>query len=76
MAPLHLLEKGLQENTVEPELAPTVVEELEDILEKSGPSADPDGVYWHYSVPAAGVRYYGFPQALSSQRPGQEVTGQ
>lgn len=74
MTPLHLIDKSLEGNTVEPELAPGVVEELNRILEKSEPTADTDEDYWYYSVPVAGVRYYGFP--TSDQGPGQEVNGQ
>ena len=76
MAPLYLIDKGLEGNTVKPDLAPGVVEELNRILEKSGPTADTDGDYWYYSVPVAGVRYYGFPQPTSDQGPGQEVNRQ
>ena len=78
MAPLHLLDKVLEGNTVEPELAPAVVGELTDILEKSGPSAptdDPETAHWYYSVPMAGARYYGFQSPLS-QRTEHEVSGQ
>ena len=61
MAPLHLLDKASEENTVEPELAPELVEELTDILERSGPK-NSGRAYMYYSMPAAGVRYYGFDQ--------------
>ena len=69
MSQLHLLGKKVAKETVEPELASTVVDQLTDILDKterSKPATDPDGAYWHYSVPMAGVRYYGFPEQHSS----------
>ena len=68
MAPMHLLDKVSEGNTVEPELAQAVAGELRDILEKSGPSAptaDPETAHWYYSVPMAGARYYGFQSPLS-----------
>ena len=71
MSRLRLLDKSAEEETVEPQLASTVVEELTDVLEKAdrpGPTTGPEGVYWHYSVPMAGVRYYGFPEPRSTRK--------
>jgi len=64
MSRLRLLDKVLEEEAVEQELASTVVDGLTEILEngeRPEPATDPDGAYWYYSVPQAGVRYYGFP---------------
>ena len=73
MSRLRLMDKVLEAETVERKLASTVVEELTEILENAdGPDPamdlEPDGAYWHYSVPMAGVRYYGFPQRPSSEK--------
>ena len=45
------------------ELAPVLVGQLNEILEKAERTEsvkDSGKAYWHYSVPMAGVRYYGF----------------
>ena len=71
MSRFNLLDNIVEEEPVEPELASTVVGELTDILEKAEqpePATDPDGAYWYYSVPLAGVRYYGMPQRSSPEK--------
>ena len=67
MSQLRLLDKTVEEDKVEAELASTVVSELTDILEHAERPAT-DGDYWHYSIPLAGVRYYGFPELSSPER--------
>ena len=74
MAPLHLIDKVSEGTTVEPQLAPELVGELTDILERSE-STDSDRSYWYYSVPAAGARYYGFDQPAASERHSPRVNG-
>ena len=62
MAPLKVLERVAEGEAVGEELAATVLGELPDILgkmEPPKPAKDPEREYWYYSVPAAGVRYYG-----------------
>ena len=68
MSQLRLLDNPVEEENVEAELASTVVGELTDILEqaeRARAATGPDEAYWHYSVPLAGVRYYGFPERPS-----------
>ena len=70
MSRLSLLDKIIEDETVETELASTVVGELTDILdqaERPEPAKDLDLDYWYYSVPLAGVRYYSFPQRSSPE---------
>ena len=65
-----LVGKIVEDETVGSELASTVVAELTDILdqaERPEPSKDLEIDYWYYSVPLAGVRYYGFPEHSSAE---------
>ena len=63
MASNNLLHEIDDPSPVVDELAPKVVEQLKDILEEAervGSTEDSGKAFWQYSVPMAGVRYYGF----------------
>ena len=63
MASANILDKAREEETVGQGLAPAVMGEITDILEQGEPgrpAKDPDRAYLFYSVPLAGVRYYGY----------------
>ena len=58
----ELDEIGEPDSLAEP-LTQKVIGQLEDILEReesAGAIEDQDRGYWYYSVPLAGVRYYGY----------------
>ena len=63
MAPHSILHTIDKEQPVDDELTPELMEQLIEILEQSEPAEsteERDNTYWNYSIPAAGVRYYGF----------------
>ena len=71
MSGLRLIEPIVEKGTVEPRAGPNGSGELTDILEKADmpePTPELDRAYWYYSVPLAGVRYYGFQQRSSPEK--------
>ena len=63
MAPHSILHTIERKKPVDDELTPELMGQLIEILENSEPTEsieERDNPCWNYSVPAAGVRYYGF----------------
>ena len=62
MTQKHELDEISEQDALAEPLTQKVIGQLEDILgeeESAGATADQDRGYWYYSVPMAGVRYYG-----------------